>query len=761
MTVFKTKQCDYCNTTFEYNSKFPQKFCQEECRRRAKQKRNGKNVLAEETKSCVCGSEFTPKKSNQQFCSISCRGVIYSEEKNKNRNKFCSVCKKSFYDDSIKNTRKSHLECILKIEKQFVNSKLTEKRRNSRVRSGVGGRIDQLETIKKDSETWWGQVAERIFQSYDKTSQNLNQQYGNNSPVDLLSGKYGYVEVRGSRLNVSKDGKKRWLFKTELFKDCQHLFCVGFSKEKNQVQHLWFFPSSEVPSRSITLSPTSDEYQRGKFEVSSTWGLEVANRILKECLEMEEIDRPTNPLEWVSDKKNFQGMNSAHLGRRAEFLYQEKYPDSIDMNTKKGLHCKYDFTDQSGLKVNVKSSRKKVKIGRTTYVWSFSRSSFSMDKDQHGCDLYSCLCLDVEGKKILREYRIPVSDWGIHRKALNINEDGTKWEKFRVPTKDSEISQISKEDWNLLSEEDQKEKINVAFNILKKTSFPYANLHVNWEFEYKKLVQEKTFLDSEGFIRPSSPLGNPICSPFFPNRYKAISVGKSAFEMWHTEKDLKKAIQFQFSCGDPVVPHRVLRAITMRARTPSLFRPLVAKYIYENYAKKGTWVYDPCMGYGGRLLAACASGVFYMATDVEKETLQGNLLLAEKIGFENIDLQLCEAQDFTTERKVSLVFTSPPYFEAEKYSQNENQSYKKFSTFEAWKEGFLRVLVRKARGMLMKDGFLIINIADVKRKNRIYELEKSLCDICIEEGFSLKEILKMPIAKLNRNRGYEPVFVFC
>ena len=35
-----------------------------------------------------------------------------------------------------------------------------------------------------------------------------------------------------------------------------------------------------------------------------------------------------------------------------------------------------------------------------------------------------------------------------------------------------------------------------------------------------------------------------------------------------------------------------------------------------------------------------------------------------------------------------LVFTSPPYFAKEAYSDDEEQSYKKFNQYETWVEGF-------------------------------------------------------------------------
>jgi DNA modification methylase len=63
--------------------------------------------------------------------------------------------------------------------------------------------------------------------------------------------------------------------------------------------------------------------------------------------------------------------------------------------------------------------------------------------------------------------------------------------------------------------------------------------------------------------------------------------------------------------------------------------------------------------------------------------------------------------------KLDFVFTSPPYFNREAYSDDENQSYKKFSSYDSWKEGFLRKTLETAYEYLKPNRYLVWNIADV------------------------------------------------
>jgi hypothetical protein len=106
------------------------------------------------------------------------------------------------------------------------------------------------------------------------------------------------------------------------------------------------------------------------------------------------------------------------------------------------------------------------------------------------------------------------------------------------------------------------------------------------------------------------------------------------------------------------------------------------------------------------------------------------------------------------------VYTSPPYFNAEMYSESDSQSYKKHGTFNDWVGNFLYPLVLNSFDSLCVDGYLVINIADVKRNGTAYGLESKLVEVAGKVGFDLVETLKMPISSLNKRKGFEPVFVF-
>lgn len=62
--------------------------------------------------------------------------------------------------------------------------------------------------------------------------------------------------------------------------------------------------------------------------------------------------------------------------------------------------------------------------------------------------------------------------------------------------------------------------------------------------------------------------------------------------------------------------------------------------------------------------------------------------------------------------KCDLIFSSPPFFTIEKYSQSKEDSITQFNTIEAWKHGFLFKSIEKSYKLLKHEGYLVLYIED-------------------------------------------------
>ena len=73
------------------------------------------------------------------------------------------------------------------------------------------------------------------------------------------------------------------------------------------------------------------------------------------------------------------------------------------------------------------------------------------------------------------------------------------------------------------------------------------------------------------------------------------------------------------------------------------------------------------------------------------------------------------------ENYFDTIFTSPPYFDVERYSDEDTQSWVRYKNIDSWNKDFLHSTLGKVIFTLKKDGVLYQNnIADVySQKTRI------------------------------------------
>jgi len=128
--------------------------------------------------------------------------------------------------------------------------------------------------------------------------------------------------------------------------------------------------------------------------------------------------------------------------------------------------------------------------------------------------------------------------------------------------------------------------------------------------------------------------------------------------------------------------------------------------------------------------------------------------------------------------KLDFVFTSPPYFNREQYSEDEGQSFKAYSEYEDWRDNFLRPTLTTAYEYLRRDRYILWNIASIKiGTDTWYDLEGDSRKILEELGCEYKGKLKMLMTRMvgldpsksgilnsvkHQNKAYkfEPIFVF-
>ena len=203
----------------------------------------------------------------------------------------------------------------------------------------------------------------------------------------------------------------------------------------------------------------------------------------------------------------------------------------------------------------------------------------------------------------------------------------------------------------------------------------------------------------------------------------------------------------------------------------SNFRPTAAQAIYERFLPDGGTTWDMSGGYGGRLLGAIKTHINYIATEPAKETFNGLTQIAKDWGKQSnlfgieqrLEIVQSGSEDYIPEKEsLDLCFTSPPYFDTEKYSDEDTQSYKKFPNKVDWLEGFLRKTIQNCAYGLKPRRHLVINIANVSSFDT---LEEETGNIVLSEGFEYIDtfqltLSKMPGKNLSGAKKFEPIFLF-
>ena len=104
-----------------------------------------------------------------------------------------------------------------------------------------------------------------------------------------------------------------------------------------------------------------------------------------------------------------------------------------------------------------------------------------------------------------------------------------------------------------------------------------------------------------------------------------------------------------------------------------------------------------------------------------------------------------------------MCFTSPPYYDWEKYSDEDTQSYVKYPTREEWLNGFLFNTIDKCHYGLKPGGILALNVANTKR---IKNFEEKTLELAKMIHFKHIDTWYLHLSSQNGIIKKEPIFIF-
>jgi len=350
-----------------------------------------------------------------------------------------------------------------------------------------------------------------------------------------------------------------------------------------------------------------------------------------------------------------------------------------------------------------------------------------------------------------------------------------------------------------------------AYDDWQIKGFPYYPKDEVWRnYIYQQLISFKrdTLVDRRNKIIGQSAHGLNLAWSFMEHAW-GIKCGKmrTPIEIWNDEEHLKKGLNKILSgTFFPKKPAHKITESDMRSllrrysgtQMVSNFRPTAAAALYDIFVDKNSplegteagTVWDPSMGYGGRLLGAIAAGVNYIGTDPCIPTFKGLEQILERYGNLGNEYSIHRQGSETyipEDESLDFVFTSPPYFGWEAYGDEPEQSSIKFDTSEVWKEKFLKQTIANAYKGLKRGKYLALNVANTKQYKTFEEdtvnLSKSVgfahtdtwwLSLSTQQGGSAVSTIEGDITEIKQKQQYmgkytrpnipgrkfEPVFIF-
>ncbi len=245
------------------------------------------------------------------------------------------------------------------------------------------------------------------------------------------------------------------------------------------------------------------------------------------------------------------------------------------------------------------------------------------------------------------------------------------------------------------------------------------------------------------------------------NRMKScITLVDSPYSIWTTKPKLTK-MNWHFwrkgALGDSDICAATFRsAFRLGTYTATQFKPSVAKALYEKH--NAVKVLDTSCGWGDRLAGfyATPNTRLYVGCDpnpevfevykkqcLEYERLLGSTpKIVESVnyfsckGVKHVEIYNLPSEDVDWkkyENVFDFYFTSPPYFETEKYAETtslvDNQSWKRYPKYDDWKNDFFFKVNRMVWDTLTDDAYMMINIVPPLRVRS----KTNLCDEMVDD----------------------------
>ena len=324
------------------------------------------------------------------------------------------------------------------------------------------------------------------------------------------------------------------------------------------------------------------------------------------------------------------------------------------------------------------------------------------------------------------------------------------------------------------TDEERERLVEWLFNLIRSRDNAVP-LHVWSDDIFDKIVSSLCDIDTNVTYQDGAyslnSIGANILTQFFPEILDVVKSGKASPRDFF--KDDKRLLGYCRTvlkyCTSPL---EMFNMMSFRGSSRCYnFRPATAKALYELYGKENSKVLDTSSGFGGRLLGffTAKNTAEYVGIDPNTADSCNKFILYMSRYFTNKKAYVNKigSEDFTIENYpqyenyFDISFTSPPYFNIERYSDDITQSHVKFNTYDAWVDGFYRNTIYNSCNSLKLDGVFAVNISWVDNIKEYTEEFLNDCGFYIikEDKYLLRIHPRESSYGSDKMSKYEPIWV--
>lgn len=241
---------------------------------------------------------------------------------------------------------------------------------------------------------------------------------------------------------------------------------------------------------------------------------------------------------------------------------------------------------------------------------------------------------------------------------------------------------------------DSKELVDEFTNILIDSGWCNPKADVDDDYSKCQNIQVDKYIAGQSIKNGQTP-GNKIIEVYQPKLWHVAQKGSPAIADFVGHRSLTRRAVAALMTGRNrrIYPRRLIREMLFagfsRASMTSIPVLMAAIRLFD---LRGMW-FDPCAGWGHRLLAAHLLGYDYEGTD-PGVSYNGLVKLKEDFGL-TAAIHNLKWQDLGS-RRYDFVMTSPPFWNKEDYLDGVD-----YGDFDDWYRDFIVGLIHNTRGRLV------------------------------------------------------------